>query len=348
MEEPQPNPLKFGLWSLEVNWGEGGLKDRKDPLTSSKMNSQQWIYLLQFLFVCLSFIKLNRPKLSFQQEKFGNIINSRHVAFPVKMAGIHHTKETDVFHVHSGWCRDNIPSIPPCRSLHFEFFPHNQRQFFTLTLRLSKSFCQTRCFCLFLLFFWGTGDSYGRCLQLAWLPVPQGGAVEMLGHLPFLCSQHLSRAWSLEHWHPMTLPMFPVGSARKLQQKRCRSKGTDNEKQGGESFGGFKGTKTMPTWLGASQLQTCRLISTRLLNNCSTTTTTFKLKKKNQNNQNKPFWAAGFFREGCHASQEKFLAALCIRLCRSTWGWEKAWMWIKTIPLNSYVVWSHLDSSIRV
>lgn len=127
-------------------------------------------------------------------------------------------------------------------------------------------------------FFWGTGDSYGRWLQLAWLPVPQGGAVEMLGHLPFLCSQHLSRAWSLERWHPMTLPMFPVGSARKLQQKRCRSKGTDNEKQGEESFGGFKGTNTMPTRLGASQLQTCRLINTRLLNNCSTTT--FKLKKK--------------------------------------------------------------------
>lgn len=76
----------------------------------------------------------------------------------------------------------------------------------------------------------------------------------------------------------MTLPMFPVGSARKLQQKRCRSKGTDNEKQGEESFGGFKGTNTMPTRLGASQLQTCRLINTRLLNNCSTTT--FKLKKK--------------------------------------------------------------------
>lgn len=155
MEEPQPNPLKSGLWSLEVNWGEGGLKDGKDPLTSSKMNSQQWIYFLQFLFVCLSFIKLNRPKLSFQQENFGNIINSRHVAFPVKMAGIHHTEETDVFHVHSGWCRDNIPSIPPCRSLHFEFFPHNQLQFFTLTLRLSKNFCQTRCCCLFLLFFLG-------------------------------------------------------------------------------------------------------------------------------------------------------------------------------------------------
>lgn len=66
--------------------------------------------------------------------------------------------------------------------------------------------------------------------------------------------------------------MFIAGSARKLQWKRCRSKGTDNEKQGAKSLGGFKGTKPMATWLGASQLQTCRQISMRLLNNSSATT----------------------------------------------------------------------------
>lgn len=57
---------------------------------------------MRFLFVCLSFIMSNRPKLSFQQENVGNIINSRHLTFPDKMAGIHHAVEINVFHIHLG------------------------------------------------------------------------------------------------------------------------------------------------------------------------------------------------------------------------------------------------------
>lgn len=102
--------------------------------------------------------------------------------------------------------------------------------------------------------------------------MPQGGAEKILGHLLFSWSQHLCGLGSLECCHTVTLLMFIAGSARKLQWKRCRSKGTDNEKQGAESLGGFRGTKPVATWLGTSQLQTCRQTSMRLLNNSPATT----------------------------------------------------------------------------
>jgi len=64
----------------------------------------------------------------------------------------------------------------------------------------------------------------------------------------------------------MTLLLFTGGLARKLQQKGHGSKGTNNDKQGEKSFGEFKGAKPMATWLGASQLQTFRHSSRRLVN----------------------------------------------------------------------------------
>lgn len=54
------------------------------------------------MFVCLSFIISNGPKSFLQQENVRDIINSRHLAFPVKMADIHQAVKTAEFHIHSG------------------------------------------------------------------------------------------------------------------------------------------------------------------------------------------------------------------------------------------------------
>lgn len=107
-----------------------------------------------------------------------------------------------------------------------------------------------------------------KWLRLAWLPMPLGAAADCQHTLQGCCSTSLycgcrdpgAIPWpcccSLMHW-PGNCSKGGVGAS-------------DNEKQGEQSFGEFKWTKSMATWLGTSQLQTFRHISRKLSNNTET------------------------------------------------------------------------------
>lgn len=126
---------------------------------------------------------------SLQQEKIRDIINSRHLAFPVKMADIHQAMRIAGFHVHSGLVLRG-------------FFHHVSVQLAHVCILSSSSTAKHSSSC------WPSDYSkpvkpiattspcplqeYAeKWLDLAWLPVPLGAAVDNQHMLQGCCSTSL-------------------------------------------------------------------------------------------------------------------------------------------------------------
>lgn len=103
MERLQRNCLKYGFSSVEENQGRGKRAEGGE-ISTNFMKERLTAMTLAFwvLFVCLSFIISSGPKHCLQQENLMDIISSRHLAFPVKMADIHQAVKITEFHVYLG------------------------------------------------------------------------------------------------------------------------------------------------------------------------------------------------------------------------------------------------------
>lgn len=156
---------------------------------------------------------------SLQQEKVRDIINSRHLAFPVKMADIHQAVKIAGFHVHSGLKLRAFSQHVSAQLAHLCIFnsssttKHSSSCWPSVYSKLPVKPIATTSPCSF----W---EVAGTCLAPHALWSSSGLPTYATGML--FC---LSLLWLLGPWsHTMTLLLFAAALARKLQQRGSRSK----------------------------------------------------------------------------------------------------------------------------